>query len=530
MGAGSGRARSPAASLRSIVLKIVLVAGCCLALVRSVHHQQGNSSRWPPLPDYCSAPTSGAEGESPRRGVRLWAAGILVRHGDRSSIHPIPGNSSVVEAPASQPGATWACTPDAGSEEARTLALIGDTIVVRSLRGERLQRPMRSATAAPASSACKSGQLTPRGLSQHLRLGRHLGRSYAALLDELSALRRNASLRGSPPPVLYARSTDYTRTILSASALVVGLFENSASLAPTPARPLALHVEDTEARDVMHGVGLASSSATKPGEGAEKVRKGACEAATGLALRQQAAIGPAAPELVEKLVRLFGSGARSAAITGLADALYARACHDLPPPCGAGGCVGPALAAQIWRGADGVYCDRYNGESGGRQASRLSMLPLLRQIASRLVAAASSHGPRLILFAGHDTVVAPLLAALGGMRAPGQCRWPPYASHVVFELWRAEADAAAGGGAAGGGAAGGGAAGTAAFYVRLVYNGAPLTKHVDGCDDELCPLRSFLTTISRLEDDFRRECADAVDALPHHAKHGPKAGARLGDK
>ncbi|CAN0552189.1 unnamed protein product, partial [Ectocarpus sp. 8 AP-2014] len=38
---------------------------------------------------------------------------------------------------------------------------------------------------------------------------------------------------------------------------------------------------------------------------------------------------------------------------------------------------------------------------------------------------------KFALFSGHDTVVAPLLAAFGAY----DCRWPPYASHVAFELW-----------------------------------------------------------------------------------------------
>lgn len=38
---------------------------------------------------------------------------------------------------------------------------------------------------------------------------------------------------------------------------------------------------------------------------------------------------------------------------------------------------------------------------------------------------------KFAFFSGHDTVIAPLLAALGAY----DCRWPPYASHVAFELW-----------------------------------------------------------------------------------------------
>lgn len=50
---------------------------------------------------------------------------------------------------------------------------------------------------------------------------------------------------------------------------------------------------------------------------------------------------------------------------------------------------------------------------------------------SRQQALNGETATKFALFSGHDTVVAPLLAALGAY----DCRWPPYASHVAFELW-----------------------------------------------------------------------------------------------
>lgn len=44
---------------------------------------------------------------------------------------------------------------------------------------------------------------------------------------------------------------------------------------------------------------------------------------------------------------------------------------------------------------------------------------------------------KFALFSGHDTVIAPLLAALGAY----DCHWPPYASHIAFELWSKPAKA-----------------------------------------------------------------------------------------
>ena len=44
---------------------------------------------------------------------------------------------------------------------------------------------------------------------------------------------------------------------------------------------------------------------------------------------------------------------------------------------------------------------------------------------------------RVSVFSGHDTVIAPVLAGLGVYR-DHLCRWPGYASSIVFELWQPE--------------------------------------------------------------------------------------------
>ncbi len=42
---------------------------------------------------------------------------------------------------------------------------------------------------------------------------------------------------------------------------------------------------------------------------------------------------------------------------------------------------------------------------------------------------------QLTVLSGHDTVIGPVLAALGVYAS--YCLWPPYASRIVFELWKA---------------------------------------------------------------------------------------------
>jgi hypothetical protein len=241
-------------------------------------------------------------------------------------------------------------------------------------------------------------------------------------------------------------------------------------------------------------------------------------------------------------------------ITHYADAYYAAACHGNPPPCAAGaaaaaaaapapapqgaspgrreaigGCVGAELGRQLVRCADAFYCARFAGRGdGGLSSSRLAMQPFLAEIAQRLLQAArapsGAGGARgaggstqrrrrqadggglppvlLSVYSGHDTVIAPVLAALGVYQG-ARCRWPPYASRVAFELWgwpgsagQQQQQHGSSTGHTGGGAA---AAAATSSFVRVLFNGRPLTGVV-GCPpgSQLCPLADFVAGVQGL--------------------------------
>ena len=60
-----------------------------------------------------------------------------------------------------------------------------------------------------------------------------------------------------------------------------------------------------------------------------------------------------------------------------------------------------------------------------------------------------SAGPKMLLYAGHDTTIMPILTSLGyDMRD-----WPPYLSNVIFELWERDGQ----------------------HYVQVLYNLDPIT-------------------------------------------------------
>ena len=106
------------------------------------------------------------------------------------------------------------------------------------------------------------------------------------------------------------------------------------------------------------------------------------------------------------------------------------------------------------------------------------------------------------------------------MHAPNACRWPPYASHLAFELWEL---------------------GTArAPALRLLFNGQPVTAYLRGCDTaaaasghgrsttatheaggvaasrlaalEFCPLAALEAEVAALRADFRATCETPAPA------------------
>lgn len=134
-------------------------------------------------------------------------------------------------------------------------------------------------------------------------------------------------------------------------------------------------------------------------------------------------------------------------IPELLDASLPNLCHQLPLPCSSdmSQCLQEEDVQLMLAESDRYYCDRFAGIHGGLNSTRLAMYPFMKEIADHLVRAAvhdrddddgrSDAAEKLSVFSGHDTVIAPVLAALGVYNG-ALCYWPPYASRIVFELYR----------------------------------------------------------------------------------------------
>lgn len=90
-------------------------------------------------------------------------------------------------------------------------------------------------------------------------------------------------------------------------------------------------------------------------------------------------------------------------------------------------------------------------------------------------------GEKLSVFSGHDTVIAPVLAALG-LYEDELCVWPPYASRIVFELWQRKGQTKSKSKDLDG--AGSGSDPSLSLSVRVIFNGQDLTHRIPACKAE----------------------------------------------
>ncbi|CAN0030126.1 unnamed protein product, partial [Discosporangium mesarthrocarpum] len=337
---------------------------------------------------------------------------VTIRHGDRSAINIIPNARQ----------SYWACQPY--SPEVSRVWEGTSRYQVENVDGIPLERELMPLVLTEdqigdsnfnfkenAGNMCANGQLTETGIRQHLTLGASMRKAYMDLLG--GQLERDQ---------VYVRSTDYPRTLQSAAAFLMAFLPD--------ADRLTMVTDEDESREVMHGVGLRSSS---KGESGEKEVEGMCQRAVDLS-QQETSRFRVRSDVSNKLVDLFGEGVLAMKITEVADPVHSLSCHNMTLPCSDGGkgCMSPTLALSVLSEGNRDMCMRYMGAAGGMESGALAIYPFTSEILGNMKDALMGMSPvKFFLYSGHDTVIAPVLASLGAFN----CEWPPYASHVAFELW-----------------------------------------------------------------------------------------------
>lgn len=168
------------------------------------------------------------------------------------------------------------------------------------------------------------------------------------------------------------------------------------------------------------------------------------------------------------------------------DALLPRICHNMKLPCNAEGeCVTKEDVEKIY--VDGNWENKFR--YGYVDIARLMVGHFANELRDSMAQGNKMGYPRYALFSGHDDTLTPLLAGLG----ISVDIWPPYASNLVFELWRAKGTMPA----------------EMKLFVRAVYNGEVLK--IPGCSKEggaLCTWDEFSKIIDNnlTIKDYEKEC------------------------
>ncbi len=299
------------------------------------------------------------------------------------------------------------------------------------------------------------GKLTALGFKQHAFLGKLLREKYkdfvASFIDNVQSLKKN----------LYVQSTQVLRTIHSLSAFLLGFLPDS-----------------TELR-------LATTIHVSPGPflqfppvGISEVYK-QCHGYTQLWTEDRDQTGFVASEnerryLITKLCDMFGLARKcqTLSVAKVFEQLSIRGCHNHsnPLPClnENGPCVSYSQALELFQYTDWVWANGHPLKSSIIATMPLlnhSVLAPMERIMQKDTSLSGSY--RFMVSLTHDDTITKLLANLG-VRIQ---EWVPYASRVVFELWKKKT--------------------TNSYEVRMLLNGEVITKQCgcwrEGTNKELIP-------------------------------------------
>ncbi|KAJ2752162.1 hypothetical protein IWQ56_006776, partial [Coemansia nantahalensis] len=202
--------------------------------------------------------------------------------------------------------------------------------------------------------------------------------------------------------------------------------------------------------------------------------------------------------LMTRLQNIFGvsGGSWDEGWDGYFDVLHARLCHDMKLPCtaGSGGaaeqvCATTQDAAQVSRNANYEWAFKYRDCPNAHDLTRLTIGSLVGTLREQMTAhiAGKTAALKFALYSGHDSTVWPLLGVLGADQHSSL--WPPYASNLIFELWKKQ---------------------DGQRVVRVIFNGNVLGLASDSawCDMNACPVDKFLAHIDTfIPTNITAECA-----------------------
>ncbi|ORX78455.1 phosphoglycerate mutase-like protein [Anaeromyces robustus] len=390
---------------------------------------------------YCQAGKPSVNNYKEIEGYTLQSVQIVTRHGDRTPLTLVNDNEENV----------WQCKAPKEYVSinepygALTYLKFIDTAANPDYSNPFIRKSFWKGT-------CFPGQLTQRGSEQHVELGKALKEIY---VDKLKFIDEK-SLSD-----LYVRSTNVLRTQLSVQSLLSGFMPNRTEAIPIHTLP---HEIET----------------TFPNQNACPVLK---------KLNQKIKNEENWKNYIKKNTELkkkldtymsYPLNDDNYGFQKYVDVFLARACHNMKLPCVEENCkYTTEMLQQINDNADFEYGYIFSKAEHSKKYLTVGIGYFLREIINNMGSTVGSKHdrdlsktPSFYIFSAHDNSVAPIMGALG----VEPMEWPPYASNLIFELWKdndSNIDSV----------------NFNDYVVRVIYNGEVIKTN--WCDFNQCPLSSL---------------------------------------
>eukprot|EP01113_Clastostelium_recurvatum_P025334 TRINITY_DN3047_c0_g1_i1.p1 TRINITY_DN3047_c0_g1~~TRINITY_DN3047_c0_g1_i1.p1 ORF type:complete len:420 (-),score=107.39 TRINITY_DN3047_c0_g1_i1:166-1425(-) len=375
---------------------------------------------------------------SPPTGFTLQQVQVMIRHGDRTPISLIPS-------PLANPG-PWNCGLNDLSTPSTQITTdpVNDPLLYR-----RLYLPNREVL--PGS--CMIGQLTSIGYQQHTTLGAAYRNLYVSHYDLIPDVLNMSNI--------WVRSVDEPRIQQSAQTFLSNLYP-ATSRKQDIVMPIYTMDEDMDNMSPNTVLCPRISALTN-----------ARFNTTGWKVHEQ--------DMQPVLAKISQALNLNSTITNPYypfDIFNSRVCHGMGLPAG----IDMQTLSMVSDFATFEMWYLYNTT----ELISLSIGDFMRELLARIETFNSGATPeKFVLYAGHDTTIAPLMMALGlvGPEDSANWLWPPYASHMALELWSDASNNQ---------------------YVRIHYNS--VVQVVPGCQ-EMCPLAQFVAIASNvIPNNFAQVC------------------------
>jgi len=404
-----------------------------------------NSSKFPTYDssylNYCQAKRPEVENYKEIEGYTLQSVQIVTRHGDRSPLTMVKNNEDNV----------WQCKSPR------------EYVSINNPNGQSTYLKFIDTAADPDytnpyirnsfwKGTCFPGQLTKKGSDQHVKLGQALREIYVNKLRFID----EESLSD-----LYVRSTNVLRTQLSVQSLLTGFMPNITESIPIHTIPqeIEIYFPNHRACPILDKIEEEIKNEAKWKEFIEKNA-----------------------EFKKKLDNNMGYplSEDNYGFQKYVDVFLARACNDMSMPCTENNChYTTEMLKRINDIADYEYGYIFSKAEHSDQYLKAGIGYFLREIINNMGSSLGSkhdrdlnHTPSFYIYSTHDNSVAPIIGALG----VEPMEWPPYASNLIFELWRdneSNPDSV----------------NFNDYVVRVIYNGRVI--RTNWCDFNKCPLSSL---------------------------------------